>query len=122
VSTGYEVMGAEVAAAVRAAQDELGDCSVAVITPASLVEPIASALTMAGVAFERATERGLDSPVSLVPVNVVKGLELDAVVVVEPGRIVREERQGLRALYVALTRSTQMLTVVHADPLPEPMR
>jgi len=122
VSTGHEVMGAEVAAAVRAAQDELGECSVAVITPASLVEPIAAALTMAGVSFERATERGLDSPVSLVPVNVVKGLELDAVIVVEPGRIVREERQGLRALYVALTRSTQMLTVVHADPLPEPMR
>ena len=41
------------------------------------------------------------------------------VVVVEPARIVREEAQGLRALYVALTRSTKELAVVHAEPLPE---
>jgi len=48
----------------------------------------------------------------------VKGLEFDGVVVVEPARIVAESPQGLRALYVALTRATQRLTVVHADPLP----
>ena len=56
------------------------------------------------------------------PVSVVKGLELDGVVVVEPAQIVADGAQGLRALYVALTRATQRLTVVHADPLPEPMR
>jgi DNA helicase IV len=71
------------------------------------------------VVHDRATERGLDAEVTLVPVNIVKGLELDGVVVVEPGRIVREERQGLRALYVALTRSTKLLTLVHSEPLPE---
>ena len=49
----------------------------------------------------------------------MKGLELDGVVVVEPGRIVSEETQGLRALYVALTRATKVLRVVHAEPLPE---
>jgi ATP-dependent exoDNAse (exonuclease V) beta subunit len=32
------------------------------------------------------------------------------------------ELQGLRALYVALTRSTRQLTVVHAQPLPPAMR
>ena len=53
------------------------------------------------------------------PVGLVKGLELDAVAVVEPARIVQEEPQGLRALYVALTRSTKELAVVHAEPLPE---
>jgi DNA helicase IV len=56
-----------------------------------------------------------------VPVSVVKGLELDGVVVVEPARIVSDEAQGLRALYVALTRPTQRLTVVHAEPLPPAM-
>jgi len=56
-----------------------------------------------------------------VPVSVVKGLELDCVVVVEPAAIVRGEVQGLRALYVALTRSTRRLTVVHAEPLPAAM-
>ena len=59
---------------------------------------------------------------TLVPVSVVKGLELDGVVVVEPSRIVSDTEHGLRALYVALTRSTQRLTVVHADELPAPMR
>ena len=60
--------------------------------------------------------------VTLVPVSVVKGLELDGVVVVEPTQIVTDLEQGMRSLYVALTRSTQRLTVVHAIPLPEPLR
>jgi DNA helicase IV len=41
-----------------------------------------------------------------------KGLEFDHVVVVEPARI------ELRELYVALTRPTKTLVVVHAQPLP----
>ena len=53
--------------------------------------------------------------------SVVKGLELDAVVVVEPAEIVGSDEHGLRALYVALTRSTQRLSVVHHQPLPEAM-
>ena len=44
------------------------------------------------------------------------------VIVVEPRRIVSDIEHGMRALYVALTRSTQRLTVVHADELPAPMR
>ena len=49
-----------------------------------------------------------------------KGLEFDHVIVVEPALIVEEavEGQGLRELYVALTRSTTTLVVVHARPLP----
>jgi len=39
--------------------------------------------------------------------------------VVEPARIVAEQVQGLRALYVALTRATRRVAVVHAEPLPE---
>jgi DNA helicase IV len=49
-----------------------------------------------------------------------KGLEFDHVVVVEPARIVAEGgEQGLRELYVALTRPTKTLVVVYAQPLPE---
>jgi ATP-dependent exoDNAse (exonuclease V) beta subunit len=42
------------------------------------------------------------------------------VIVVEPAAIVEEavEGQGLRELYVALTRPTQKLVIVHARPLP----
>ena len=48
-----------------------------------------------------------------------KGLEFDHVVVVEPAAIVEEGGEsGLRELYVALTRPTKTLVVVHARPLP----
>jgi DNA helicase IV len=50
-----------------------------------------------------------------------KGLEFDHVVVVEPAAIVDDGDRGLRELYVALTRPTKTLVVVHARPLPEPL-
>ena len=46
-----------------------------------------------------------------------KGLEFDHVVVVEPA-LIAASRQGLRELYVALTRPTKTLVVVHSRPLP----
>jgi DNA helicase IV len=57
----------------------------------------------------------------VVPVSVVKGLELDGVIVVEPSEIVESQQFGMRSLYVALTRSTRRLTVVHARALPASM-
>jgi DNA helicase IV len=49
-----------------------------------------------------------------------KGMEFDHVIVVEPAQIVEEaaEGQGLRELYVALTRPTTTLVLVHARSLP----
>ncbi|MBF6222030.1 AAA family ATPase [Nocardia abscessus] len=47
-----------------------------------------------------------------------KGLEYDAVLVVEPERILAEGPRGAAELYVALTRATQRLGVLHRDPLP----
>jgi DNA helicase IV len=47
-----------------------------------------------------------------------KGLEFDAVVVVEPAAIAGATVRGMRLLYVALTRAVQELIVVHAGPLP----
>jgi DNA helicase IV len=92
---------------------------VAVICPPSLVEAVSTALTRAGVDHGHATRHGLDQQVTVVPVGLVKGLELDASVVVEPAAIVEEEAQGLRALYVALTRATKRLALVHHRPLPD---
>jgi DNA helicase IV len=48
-----------------------------------------------------------------------KGLEFDHVVVVEPAAIAEDGEQGLRELYVALTRPTRTLVVVHSRPLPD---
>jgi DNA helicase IV len=56
-----------------------------------------------------------------VPASLAKGLEFDAVVVAEPGRIVAAEPRGLHRLYVVLTRAVSALDVVHAEPLPAPL-
>jgi DNA helicase IV len=112
-------LGAVTAALTEELRREVGDGNVAVVVPNSLVDVIGAGLVAAGVSFGYAARRGLEEPVTLVPIDLVKGLEMDAVVVVEPARIVSEQTQGLRALYVALTRSTKRLSVVHAQSLPE---
>lgn len=54
----------------------------------------------------------LTSPVVLIDPRQAKGLEFDTVIVVEP------EELGASDLYVALTRATQRLGVIHTRPLP----
>jgi hypothetical protein len=110
------------AALVRAELDSVGAGNLAVVVPSSLVDRVVDALAAAGVDFGRATRQGLDRQVTLVPISLVKGLELDAVVVVEPAAILEEEARGAQSLYVALTRSTKRLAVLHARPLPEVLR
>ena len=107
-----------VAEVTRAEAAEVDPGSLAIIVPATFVEHVSAALTAAGIEHGRATRQGLRQPVTIVPVGMVKGLEVDASVVVEPAAIVDEEAQGLRALYVALTRATKRLAIVHERPLP----
>ncbi|MBA3381859.1 MAG: ATP-binding domain-containing protein, partial [Actinobacteria bacterium] len=61
-----------------------------------------------------------DTRISVLTPREAKGMEFDHVIVVEPALIVEEaaEGQGLRELYVALTRPTTTLVVVHARGLP----
>ena len=61
----------------------------------------------------------LDSPVVLMTPAQSKGLEFDAVLVVEPGEIVAAHSRGLNDLYVALTRATKTLGVIHSGELPQ---
>ncbi|MEJ7799581.1 MAG: ATP-binding domain-containing protein [Ilumatobacter sp.] len=106
---------------VAALRADMGG-SVAVVAPDDLCDEISEALSARGFEHGRAASSGLDQSLTVVPVSVVKGLELDAVVVVEPSRIVSDQEHGMRALYVALTRSTQRLSVVHHAELPEALR
>ena len=48
-----------------------------------------------------------------------KGLEFDSVLIGDPAGILAESPRGLSDLYVALTRATQRLGVVHSGELPE---
>jgi DNA helicase IV len=86
-------------------------------------EHLAAAVARAGDHDEVGTleQDGITKPVTVVAAPDVKGLEFDAVVVVEPAAIAGAERRGLRLLYVAMTRPIRHLSIVHAQPLPEPL-
>ncbi|MGO9341592.1 MAG: HelD family protein, partial [Acidimicrobiales bacterium] len=118
VETRPDDLAAEVASKAALMSAELHPGTVAVLCPASLVAEIALALDAAGVQARDARRHGLGAPVSLLPVDLANGLEFDGVVVVEPAAVVEESPQGLRRLYVALTRPTRRLSVLHARPLP----
>jgi len=54
-------------------------------------------------------------------VKQVRGLEFDSVLVADPARIVADSPAGLNDLYVAITRATQRLGVIHEGNLPQPL-
>ncbi|WP_411099486.1 HelD family protein [Streptomyces sp. x-45] len=93
--------------------------SVGVVAADPDVPGLRAALDSAGV-----TAAGPEAPtarVAVVPASVVKGLEYDHVVAVEPAAIAAAEEpggRGLNRLYVVLTRAVSRLDVVHARPLP----
>jgi hypothetical protein len=90
--------------------------SVGVIVPEALHDEVAADL--GPVATE--AEESLTSGVNLLGLELIKGLEFDAAVVLEPGLILQERPGGgAGGLYTALTRSTRALAVVHAEPLPD---
>ncbi|WP_420814072.1 HelD family protein [Nakamurella deserti] len=64
----------------------------------------------------------LRRPLVMLTTRQAKGLEFDAVILVEPAAIAAESGRGLNDLYVALTRPTKRLTVLHAEPLPAVLR
>lgn len=63
-------------------------------------------------------EIAIDFQVAVLTVDQAKGLEFDSVIVVEPRDIVGASSRGPQSLYVALTRATQRLAVLHAKELP----
>jgi DNA helicase IV len=63
-----------------------------------------------------------DERLTVLPASLVKGLEFDHVVLVEPAEIVDAEPRGRHRLYVALTRAVSRLDVVHHRRLPSALR
>jgi DNA helicase IV len=87
----------------------------AVIAPAARIGELARALPGA-VPGDQAEV--LDSPVALLTVGQSKGLEFDRVVLVDPAGILAQSPAGGHDLYVAITRATHRLTVIHDNDLP----
>lgn len=63
-------------------------------------------------------DQGLEAPVAVLTVTQAKGLEFDAVIVLDPAGILAQSPQGTRDLYVAITRATRRLTVACEGDLP----
>jgi DNA helicase IV len=116
--------------AIRARADSMGSTtvrlaariakdvgSVAVIAPAAWMAQMRAALE--SVEFADATREELSPAINLLDLHVIKGLEFDAAIVVDPQAIlVQRPDGGVGALYTALTRSTRALVIVHSDELP----
>ncbi|MFY1586531.1 HelD family protein [Micromonospora sp. WMMD734] len=93
--------------------------SVAIICPDTCRENLELVLNAMDVAWRAASEGELGPGINVVGPHEAKGLEFDAVVVIEPADIVADDVRGHRLLYVAMTRTTRYLDVVcSGNPLP----
>jgi DNA helicase IV len=96
---------------------------IGVLVPPSLQEAVLDGFRSADTtAHDGRTSAGLVDGITVLTGEASKGLEFDATVVVEPRLLVEEhpagQRAGYRTLFVALTRATQRVVVVHAAELP----
>ncbi len=90
----------------------------AVIAPAGMLDDLRADLAAVGLNVPLPEASTISHRLSLLPASLAKGLEFDAVLVVEPAAIVAESEHGTRLLFVALTRPVQRLLIAHAEPLP----
>lgn len=113
-----------------AAEEAASGGKVAVVAPDALLSSVGETVRGAvegavvvtpGSGRDRGAE-ALDAPVAVLAVADAKGLEFDSVIVVEPDLIAAQPPRGASDLYVALTRATQRLGVVHERPLSDALR
>jgi len=108
-----------VVGAVNADKEISADGTIAVIVSDSLADSVVAALQQSFPREVGEGAAGLNRPIAVLTPRESKGLEFDSVVVVEPQRIVSEIARGAAALYVAMTRPTQRLSVVAAEAFPQ---
>ncbi|MFH5823232.1 HelD family protein [Georgenia sp. AZ-5] len=112
--------GALAGAVVAAAREEaatLAGGNLAVIAPGPRVPELGAALAGAVPGVSYGDGPDLRAPVTVLTPDQAKGLEFDGVLVADPAGMLAAPR-GLSALYVAMTRPTRRLGVVHAGPVP----
>ncbi|TCP48608.1 DNA helicase IV [Tamaricihabitans halophyticus] len=96
----------------------IGEGTLAVIVPTEQVHAIGNRIASAVPEAAASADPDLTARVVTLSVEQSKGLEFDSVLVAEPQLILAESPRGLNDLYVALTRATQRLGVLHTEPLP----
>jgi DNA helicase IV len=90
----------------------IGAGNIAIICTTGAAEEVSAFLHEHGIEHGVAYAGALEKEVSVIEVSMVKGLEVDAAIVIEPDSIVEYEPQGMRSLYVALTRATRRLAII----------
>jgi hypothetical protein len=112
-------LAAELVATVRREAAQVGDGRVGVLVPAARAAELGRELVAAMPDAAVGEQPNLLNTVVLMTVRQVKGLEFDAVVVVQPDEIIADSPRGLSDLYVAITRATRRLAVLHTEDLPK---
>ncbi|MGW6929770.1 HelD family protein [Lentzea sp. NPDC054927] len=87
------------------------DGQLAIIAPRAHIELLAAALSLA-------SAPDLTGRIVLLTPDQAKGLKFDSVLIADPAAILTAGRLGHNDLYVAMTRATQRLGVVHPGPPP----
>jgi DNA helicase IV len=113
-----ECLADVLADATKEAAAGLGDGRLAVIVPAARLGEFGKAISAVVPDSAVGEQPELERPVVVLTVAQAKGLEFDSVLIGDPAGILAESPRGLNDLYVALTRATQQLGVVHAGELP----
>ncbi len=108
-----------VAQAATKLAEKAGDGKLAVIVPGGLAGELGQAVSAALPGTAIGADPDLTSPVVVLTVRQAKGLEFDCVLIADPARLLAESPRGLNDLYVALTRATQQVGVVHRGDLPD---
>jgi len=104
--------------ATRRAAAPPGEGQLAVIVPAGRLDEFGKAIIAAVPDAAVGEHSELERPVVVLTVGQAKGLEFDTVLIGDPAGILAESPRGLNDLYVALTRATQRLGVVHSGEVP----
>lgn len=119
VATPRDELAATVAAAVAAETASMDAGQLAVLTAAGTGEILSAVKDLVP---DASGEAGPDRRVVVLDVRQAKGLEFDRVILVEPAAMVAGDLRGgvhgMGDLYVAMTRATQRLGLVHSAPLP----
>jgi DNA helicase IV len=120
LQTEPDALGDVVAGVAAAEVAAVGDGRIAIVAAEAMKARIAEALRRSlGERVSGDAASALDRPVAVFGVADVKGLEFDSVLVIEPESIVEASPRGANDLYVALTRTTNRLGLLHTRPLPD---
>lgn len=111
-------MAPRLVAAVRAECDHLDAGRLGVVVPDAMLDALGGAVATAVPGTSVGDRSDVDTRIVVLTVAQARGLEFDSVIVVDPAAILAASPRGRSDLYVALTRATKRLGILHPGALP----